>query len=166
MISKKKLYSTVAVVAVAIVSQLAPPSWRDALSALLSPNHQSTSLQGTQQSETTDQSVDQRLIKAVANKQSKVWFDESPFTVVKLLPDDNHGSRHQRFLVARPELPTLLVAHNIDLAEYIPLQKGDQLLIRGRYEWNEKGGVIHWTHHDPKDHIQGGWIRHKAKTYR
>jgi hypothetical protein len=37
-------------------------------------------------------------------------------TVVKLLPDDNDGSRHQRFIVRLNSGQTLLVAHNVDLA--------------------------------------------------
>lgn len=37
-------------------------------------------------------------------------------TVVKLLPNDNDGSRHQRFIVRLKSGQTLLVAHNVDLA--------------------------------------------------
>lgn len=106
-----------------------------------------------------------QLTKAVASKRSEVWFDETVFEVVKILSDDLHGSRHQRFLVARDGLPTLLVAHNIDLAPRAPIKEQQEVLIRGRYEWNEKGGVIHWTHHDPKRNIQGGWIKLNNKKY-
>lgn len=86
--------------------------------------------------------------------------------VIKTLPDDNDGSRHQRFLVEGRDGNTVLVAHNIDLAEKVPLQSNDALEIRGRYEWNEKGGVLHWTHGDPSGRKQGGWIRHRGKEYR
>ena len=107
-----------------------------------------------------------RLKRAVANQEFEVWIDELPFEVVKLLKDDLEGSQHQRFLIAAPGLPTLLVAHNIDLAPRAPLREGDQVHIRGRYEWNNKGGVIHWTHHDPAGRKQGGWVRHRGKTYK
>jgi len=86
--------------------------------------------------------------------------------VIKLLTDDHVGSRHQRFLIKLESGQTLLVAHNIDLADRIEtLKKGDTVNVYGEYEWNERGGVIHWTHHDPKKRHIDGWIKHQNKTY-
>lgn len=86
--------------------------------------------------------------------------------VTRLLADDLKGSRHQRFLVALSSGRTLLIAHNIDLAPRIPsLKEGDAVTFYGEYEFNPKGGVIHWTHHDPKGRHPGGWIKHKGVTY-
>lgn len=78
--------------------------------------------------------------------------------VVKLLPDDRDGSRHQRFLLRIEAGPTLLVAHNIDLAERVAVDPGVPLRLRGQYEWNARGGVLHWTHRDPDGEHPGGWI--------
>jgi hypothetical protein len=39
--------------------------------------------------------------------------------VKKILPLDNNGSRHQKFILQLPSGKTLLVAHNIDLAPEI-----------------------------------------------
>jgi hypothetical protein len=87
-------------------------------------------------------------------------------TVVKLLKDDNHGSRHQRFIVRLKSGRTLLVSHNIDLAPRIDtLRTGDTIAFYGEYVWNSKGGVIHWTHHDPQGRHPAGWIRHGEQTY-
>jgi len=86
--------------------------------------------------------------------------------VSRILSDDNQGSRHQRFILRLSSGQTLLVAHNIDLAPKIStLQKGDVVQFFGEYEWNSRGGVIHWTHHDPGGQHVAGWLKHNGRKY-
>ena len=92
---------------------------------------------------------------------------EAEGTVEKLFSDDLKGSRHQRFLVRLDSGHTVLISHNIDLAPRVDaLRAGDPIAFRGEYEWNDKGGVVHWTHHDPDGRHPGGWLRHEDRTYR
>ena len=86
--------------------------------------------------------------------------------VSALLSDDKQGSRHQRFILRLASGQTVLVAHNIDLAPRIAaLRQGDTVSFNGVYEWNDKGGVIHWTHHDPAGRHTPGWLRHGGQDY-
>ena len=75
---------------------------------------------------------------------------EGAGAVEKLLSDDLVGSKHQRFILRLASQRTILVSHNIDLAPRLDsLRIGDEVQFRGQYEWNQRGGLIHWTHHDP-----------------
>lgn len=86
--------------------------------------------------------------------------------LIKVLPDDNDGSKHQRFILKTPEEITILIAHNIDLAKRVTnLTIGDTIYFSGEYVWNEKGGIVHWTHHDPRGRHEAGWLKHNGVTY-
>ncbi|HOY71270.1 MAG TPA: DUF3465 domain-containing protein [Methylotenera sp.] len=111
-----------------------------------------------------EQSENSALIQAFQGKKSNL-FVEGSGVVKKLLPEDNKGSRHQKFLVTISDKQTLLFAHNIDLSKSIPLAVGDTIEFRGEYVYNPKGGVMHWTHHDPQAKIEGGWIKHNGQIY-
>ena len=86
--------------------------------------------------------------------------------MTRLLSDDRDGSRHQRFILRLPERQTLLIAHNIDIADRVPVAMGDRVRFRGMYEWNDLGGLVHWTHHDPHGIEDGGWVKYRRKVYR
>jgi len=86
--------------------------------------------------------------------------------VTRVLSDDNDGSRHQRFILEIEPRQTVLVAHNIDLAPRIGgLREGDRVGFFGEYEWNDQGGVIHWTHADPAGRHVAGWLEHRGQRY-
>lgn len=115
----------------------------------------------TEVSQPENSSIEQAFKQRKSNLQVEGWGE-----VVKLLPDDNKGARHQKFLVNISPEQTLLFAHNIDLAPRIEnLQTGDAITFKGEYVYNPKGGVMHWTHHDPDGNQQGGWIKHNGKIY-
>ncbi|CAH1572510.1 lipoprotein [Vibrio owensii] len=108
---------------------------------------------------------DQVLKQAYQSQQSDVQVRGSG-VVIRVLRDDNVGSRHQKFILKLESRQTLLVAHNIDLAPRVAnLNVGDRIEFNGEYEWNSKGGVLHWTHHDPQGRHEGGWLKHNGRTY-
>lgn len=112
-----------------------------------------------------ERTADDAIARAFENQQSNVQIEDKG-TVQKILPDDDKGSRHQRFIVRLNSGATVLIAHNIDLAPRVEaLRAGDAIEFYGEYEWNSKGGVIHWTHRDPAQRHAAGWIRHNGRTY-
>lgn len=105
------------------------------------------------------------LQQAYQSRQNNLQI-EGQGIVIKTLPDDNKGSKHQRFIIKLNSGQTLLVAHNIDLAPKIKnLRKSDTIGFYGEYEWSEQGGVIHWTHHDPAKRHEDGWLSHNGQIY-
>jgi len=116
----------------------------------------------TEQSTSTQRSA---IDKAVQNRRSHVQVEGSG-RVIKVLRDDTKGSRHQKFLLRIASGKTILIAHNIDLAPRINgIRKGDTVKFYGQYEWNAKGGVVHWTHKDPRGRHKSGWLKHQGRVY-
>jgi len=114
---------------------------------------------------TAPQVDDSSIGRAFASGASDIQV-EGEGTVIRVLPDDLNGPRHQRFIVQLASGQTLLMTHNIDIAPRIDgLKVGDSVRFNGEYVWNEKGGVIHWTHHDPQGRHVAGWVKHNGKTY-
>ena len=108
---------------------------------------------------------DQVFEDAFNNEQSGIQVSGSG-RVIRILSDDNEGSRHQKFIIELGSGQTLLISHNIDIAPRInSLSKGDQIDFYGEYKWNDKGGVVHWTHHDPDGSHEEGWLKHNGRTY-
>ena len=86
--------------------------------------------------------------------------------VARVLPDDEEGIEHQKFILRLASGQELLVAHNTDLARRIPaLKNGDTVEFRGEYEWNPQGGVLHWTHRDPQARHADGWLKRNGQLY-
>jgi len=105
------------------------------------------------------------LKSAYENHQSNVQVKGSGI-VIRILKDDNEGSRHQKFILKLPSGQTILIAHNIELAPRInAISNGDEVQFYGEYEWNKKGGVVHWTHRDPNGLHIGGWLKHNGRVY-
>lgn len=121
--------------------------------------------QGLEKSDGKIEASDATIEKAFANHKSNLLVSGQG-VVVKLLPDDNSGSRHQKFIIKLSTGQTVLVAHNIDIAARVDgLREGGEIQFYGEYEWSEKGGVLHWTHRDPNGSHPSGWLKHHGKTY-
>jgi hypothetical protein len=80
-------------------------------------------------------------------------------SITRILADDMEGDRHQRFIIRLSNGRTLLIAHNVDIGMRLTgLSVGSVVYVHGDYIWNSKGGLVHYTHHDPAGKHENGWI--------
>jgi uncharacterized protein DUF3465 len=88
-------------------------------------------------------------------------------SVTGLLSDDTGPTgRHQRFVIRLAGASqTVLVTNNIDVGRRVALATGDEVVVHGEYIWNEEGGLIHFTHHDPDHSHEDGWIEWRGVRY-
>jgi hypothetical protein len=60
---------------------------------------------------------------------------------------------------------TVRVEDNTDLTGPIPLQPGSDVEVRGEYIYDPRGGLIHYTHRDPRFRHPAGYVRVDGKVY-
>ena len=107
---------------------------------------------------------ERRLTDRYGKWDTDTWIEDSG-VVVRLIADDVHGSRHQRFILRLPGGQTVLIAHNLELSARVPVGIGDRVKLRGMYEWNEFGGLVHWTHDDPLGIEKGGYVEFRTRRF-
>jgi hypothetical protein len=57
------------------------------------------------------------------------------------------------------------VEANTDFTGAIPLTAGEHVVVKGEYEYYPRGGVIHWTHRDPRGRHDNGYIEAGGRSY-
>ncbi|MEO6836354.1 MAG: DUF3465 domain-containing protein [Candidatus Tumulicola sp.] len=57
------------------------------------------------------------------------------------------------------------VEANTDFTGAFALARGDRVTVKGEYEFYPLGGVIHWTHRDPRGRHEGGYVEAGGETY-
>ncbi len=60
---------------------------------------------------------------------------------------------------------TVRVEDNVDLTGPIPVQAGDDVEVRGEYIYDPRGGLIHYTHRDPRGNKPGGYVKLANRFY-
>jgi hypothetical protein len=159
----KRRFLIAAVVIACVAALLQCGCWTSAPSIEAPPTSQGTT---ASEGEGAGGSTGDVLLARAFEERAHNLLVEGQGTVSRLLTDDTRGDRHQRFIVTLASGQTLLVTHNIDIAPRVSdLEVGDTVSFKGEYEWNDQGGVIHWTHHDPDGTHEAGWIKHEGRVY-
>jgi hypothetical protein len=112
------------------------------------------------------QADDAAIVADFQNHQSNVEVTAEG-TVVRLLSDRTSSTgTHEQFIIKLSSgAITIEVEHNISIAARVPVALGDHVIVHGEYVWNAQGGLIHFTHHDPKGTHEGGYVQDNGKTY-
>jgi hypothetical protein len=76
-------------------------------------------------------------------------------------------SPHEGFLFRLGSGCSLIVRveSNVDFTGSFPLDRGEHVVVKGEYEYYPRGGVIHWTHRDPRGRHEGGYVQVDGKIY-
>ena len=87
--------------------------------------------------------------------------------VTSVLADDvGPSGTHQRFIIRLAGAThTVLVDNNVTIGRRAPVAPDDNVIVHGEYVWNDQGGLIHFTHHDPAPGHEGGWIELNGTRY-
>lgn len=94
-----------------------------------------------------------------AGFRDKAWVSGEG-AVIKLLEDDMEPPCHQRILISDETGRKLLLVNNIDgWPRLADVAVGDRVRFQGEFVDNEKGGLVHWTHPDPRGLRPGGWLK-------
>jgi hypothetical protein len=89
-------------------------------------------------------------------------------TVVQVLGTSNGPSgEHEGFLLKLNQQCDLLlrIETNIGITGPVPLRAGETATVKGQFEDDPSGGVIHWTHHDPSGRHIAGYVIAGGKIY-
>ncbi len=60
---------------------------------------------------------------------------------------------------------TVRVEDNVDLTGPIPLEPGEAAAVRGEYIYDPRGGLIHYTHRDPRGRHAAGYVQVAGRIY-
>lgn len=77
------------------------------------------------------------------------------------------SGEHEGFLLKLTRHCDLMlrIETNVDITGPVPLHTGESVTVKGQYEDDPTGGVIHWTHHDPAGRHVAGYIVADGKVY-
>jgi hypothetical protein len=77
------------------------------------------------------------------------------------------SGEHEGFLLKLDQQCDLLVRveTNVDITGPVPLEMGEIVTVKGQFEDDASGGVIHWTHHDPSGRHVSGYVEADGKLY-
>lgn len=108
---------------------------------------------------------DSQIVQALQRHRNVDFVEGSGMTVTRLLPDDNSGLRHQKWVVRLSNGQQITAVYNLDMCPHVPLKVGDVVGMGGQFISTNQGGLIHWMHHDPSGRRPAGYATLNGQFY-
>lgn len=108
---------------------------------------------------------DRQLIQAMASRKNAHFVEAGNIKVTQLLPDDRQGLPHQKWMAQLSNGSKVMVVYNLDMGAYVPVRVGDAFSVGGQFIWTKQGGLVHWTHKDPRRTRPDGYVYFDGTYY-
>lgn len=108
---------------------------------------------------------DADILRAIRDQRRVNFLEGGSMTVTKVLPDDNNGLKHQKWVVRLTNGTTLQAVYNSDMCPRVPIKVGDVIAMGGMFIWTNSGPMLHWLHHDPRGNRPDGYVYVKGNFY-
>lgn len=105
------------------------------------------------------------LINAEENHRAVNFIEVSGVKVTELLPDDVHGSQHQKWVVELANGAAIMAVYNIDVTPRLPLKVGDVISMGGQFIYAREGSLLHWLHEDGRGRRPNGYVEINGVRY-
>src|SRR5579884_673190 len=105
------------------------------------------------------------LAAAYAGAQpAEVTFDASVTSAPRFFYGTHTHCEHEEF-GAQTTAGPVDVIDNVGIAPRVPVQPGDRIQVRGEMVHDPgRMPIVHWTHHDPGQRHEDGFIRYRGRV--
>lgn len=108
---------------------------------------------------------DSQIVQAVQAQKNAYYVEAGNLTVEALLKDDTNGLPHQKWVAKLSNGKKINIVYNLDMGVKVPLHVGDKFAVGGQFIWTPQGGLVHWTHEDPKQTRPDGYVLYDNVIY-
>lgn len=105
------------------------------------------------------------IIRAMNGHKNVNFVEGAGMVVTRLLPDDNSGLKHQKWMVRLSDGREMEAVYNSDMCPRVPVKVGDVVSMGGMFLWLGHNGMIHWLHHDPRGNRPDGYVELNGTFY-
>ncbi|RYZ84614.1 MAG: DUF3465 domain-containing protein [Proteobacteria bacterium] len=109
--------------------------------------------------------LDSQIVAAVEARRRTNFVEGGGMVVTELLPDDNNGLKHQKWMVRLSNGAQMQAVYNSDMCPRVPIKVGDIVSMGGQFIYSNEGPMLHWLHYDPRRERPDGYVEINGTSY-